>query len=214
MRKISLEVSSKSSPENILLVVDLEEEEVHLLETFYEQAERLTASSVLEAGMPANLKISYENGKPLEFTESLPADEPIRALLHSLRPFILNDEYASYNRAAGLLGKKFENPAIRSMLKKQRQLYDGRDFQSQIEIVADGAMINSEKLLFDWLNSFEYHNDQTKKRELEKLHELMPLKASRAIFFMLLTDKVSAILNVADFIGLLFGKVTTFESRS
>lgn len=66
-------------------------------------------------------------------------------------------------------------------------------------------------MLFEWLNSFEYHDDQTKKEQIEKLSQLLPFKANRAIFLMLLAEKIKAIISIANFIGLLLGKVKIFE---
>jgi len=40
----------------------------------------------------------------------------------------------------------------------------------------------------------------------------MPLEASRALFLMLIKDKLKAIFNVANFIGLFLGKTETFET--
>lgn len=213
MKKFCIEISRKSSPEKATAEAEFDEDEVGRLHAFYEQAEALTDLSVLKMGMPGNLKISYEKDKGLTFAGSVPPSESISALLHKLRPFILSDEHASYNRVTGLLKKKFNDAEIRSILDKQRRIYDSRDFQSQIKIAANGAVVNSEQALFNWLNSFEYHNDQTKKQEISKLHELMPNDALRALFFVQLTDKVSAILNVASFVGLLLGKIPQFETR-
>jgi hypothetical protein len=214
MKKFCIEISRKSSPDKATAEAEFDEEEVSRLRAFYEQAEALTDLSVLKMGMPGNLKISYEKDQGLTFAGSVPPSESVAALLHKLRPFILNDEHISYNRVTGLLKRRFSDTGIRSMLDKQRRIYDGREFQSQINIAANDIAVNSEQALFNWLNSFEYHNDQTKKQEISKLHELMPNDALRAIFFVQLTDKVSAILNVASFVGLLLGKVPQFETHA
>lgn len=118
------------------------------------------------------------------------------------------------NLVTGIIARRFTDPSIRGMVRAQRALYDGRDFQSQIRIESNNTVINCEETLMKWLNAFEFHTDETKRAEIEKLHQLMPLEASRAIFIMLLIEKVKAIMNIANFIELLLGRADSIETTS
>lgn len=202
MRKVSLQTSRKSTGESRTVEAELGQDEVERLQAYYKHAEDLTSLSALRNGMPGSLTIRSGKSKGLNFNSSLPPEESIYALLHKLRRFILNDEYGSCNEVTGILNKRFADPEIRSLIKAQRQIYEGREFQRQVKVMANVIVVNSEQVLQDWLNGTgEFHNAQTKKQKMQKLNEMIPLGASRTLFYMQLSDKVSAILTIADWVG-------------
>ena len=185
-----------------------------LYKDYLSNTKKLCETKIVRSGMSGNLNFKYDKDKGTSFEVNLPEEDSILSLLHRMRQFILNDEYSSYNKVTGIIARRFNHKSINSIIKKQRNLYDGKEFQGLIKIESNGRLINSEKVLFDWLNAFEYHTDQTKKQEIEELHKLMPLEASRAIFLMLITEKVKAIINIADFIALLVGEIEVIELKA
>ena len=214
MKTISIHLKDKSTAVEEYATAEFEDNEVALFEDYLLNTERLLQSAIIREGMPGNLKINYSKATGLTCEINLPDEDNILAFLHRMRRFILNDERSSYNRVTGIIGRRFQSDGVRAFLKTQRKIYDGKAFQGMIEIHSNGTMINCEKTLADWLNAFEYHNDETKRAEIEKLHQIMPLEASRAVFLMLLTEKVKAIVAVADFIALLVGKVASIETKA
>jgi hypothetical protein len=126
--------------------------------------------------------------------------------------FILSDQNASYNKITGIISRKFNNSSIRSIIKKHRKIYDGLNFQGTMQLKINGKIINSEEVLFIWLNSFEYHDDKNKKAEIEKLHQLLPLDVSKALFLMLLSEKIKAIAGIADLVSLLIGRINSIKT--
>src|SRR4051794_4416024 len=50
----------------------------------------------------------------------------IATLLHCLRPFILSDEPASFDRVSGLVARECEGEPVRRFLGTLRDLYSGR----------------------------------------------------------------------------------------
>jgi hypothetical protein len=76
-----------------------------------------------------------------------------------MRPFILQDEPASFVKVCSLVGKRIELPPIRELLRRLRRDFDGRSFRETIQIDVNEIMLNSERTLTDWLNSHEYHRD-------------------------------------------------------
>src|SRR5258708_6374383 len=86
----------------------------------------------------------------------LPADKDLIELLHRLRPFILNDEPASFNRVAGVLGRKLTQQPIRDVLGAERRYYDGRAWQKQGTIRTGETTVNSDEIVMKWLNAYEY----------------------------------------------------------
>ena len=78
--------------------------------------------------------------------------------------------------------------------------------RSAVEIRSNDELVNSEKVLFDWLNSYEYRRDEEKREFTDRLDEALPLEASKVIFLSLLTDKAEAIFNVATLVRVVLGK--------
>ncbi len=165
MIKKKLNVIEKLTGNTQVVECELDASELDRLERFYDQTEELSRLSIVKNGIPCNLNINYDKEKGMAFNVTLPPEENILALLHKLRRFILNDEYASYNRVTGILGRKVNNPNIRATIKRQRKIYEGQEFRSQVRITSDGIVINSEEVLFTWLNSFEYHNDRLRRQK-------------------------------------------------
>jgi len=214
MKKFALHLTDQATGESEKVIGEFPDEEVVILEGFLENLQRLEESRLVKEGIPGGLKLHIDRDKGFVYEVELPDEDLILAFLHRLRRFILNEENSSYNRVTGIIAKRLSNDRIRSLIKNQRKVYDGRQFQSGILIQSNGVTVNSEKMLFDWLNSFEYHDDTTKREEIEKLHQLMPLEVSRAVFLMLLTEKVKAIYVIADFVALILGKIETLETKA
>jgi hypothetical protein len=85
--------------------------------------------------------------------------------------------------------------------------------QEMIKISSNDVVINSEKVLLDWLNAEEYHRDKDKKEFLEELYKSFPEEASKTIFLNLLRDKTQAIYNLAGLCRVVIGKNHNFNLR-
>ena len=72
--------------------------------------------------------------------------------------------------------------------------------------MSNDVVLNSEKVLYDWLNSFEYHRDQEKPQFIESRHQMIPMDASKVLFLGLLADKAEAINNLAALISVIVGR--------
>jgi hypothetical protein len=199
--KTSEEISAEFDPD-----------EINILEDYLLNTAKLLKVKMIADGMSGHVSFNFDKNNGLSFETHLPKEENVLAFLHQMRKFILQNEYSSYNKVTGLISRRFNNTAIREIIKKQRKVYDGTEFQESVVIKSNNTIINSEKTLFDWLNAFEYHSEQPKKKQLEKLHELLPLEVSRVAFLTLLSEKVRAIIHIAKFVALLIGKAELFET--
>ena len=99
-------------------------------------------------------------------TADLPDDDTLAILLHRLRPFLLADEPASFTRVSSRLGRLITEPYIRQLLRHNRRVYEGRVAQEMLRVESDDMVLNSERALFDWLNSHEYHHDAIKRESV------------------------------------------------
>jgi len=177
----------------------------------YEQyVGELTETEILRKGAPGKLTINYDKTSGFNFVTELPPDDKLSALLHELRPFILQNEDTNFYKIQKILGKRFENDQFRSFLKSIRKYYQGEKITGMISITANGKLVNGDALVSTWLNAYEYHRDQEKREEMEKVSEVFPFEATRALLVMILYDKVDAIFIIANVIRVLLGKQTGF----
>jgi len=106
-----------------------------------------------------------------------------------------------------LLSYRWNHPVLRDIIRRSRDLFSGKSFQSQIQIRENDVLINAEATLTKWLNAFEYHRDIEKRKELEVLHKLTPLDSSKALFIDMMLDKAQAVLRLHKMLrGIIAGK--------
>jgi len=186
-----------------------DEEEVRL-RAYDQYVEDLRAISIIKHGAPGQLKLDWHEEKGFSWTTELPPDEQVIALFHRLRPFVLEEEDTNFLRVSSTIGRLACNDLIRKFLRVQKDLYLGKYSQQLVQVISNDIVINSEAILQKWLNAYEYHRDADKRREIEGLHQLIPLEASRAIFVMMLYDKATAIRNLHSLVRLILGKQDTW----
>jgi hypothetical protein len=185
---------------------ELTEDEEVMLQCFLDQYKQLSESKPVREGFPCSINVSGEHDKPIVTKAELPDEDTLSILLHRLRPFILQKEPYSYLRVSSIIGRRLRDPYIAQFLREQREIYDGRNSQKQMKIISNDMIINSEKILYDWLNSHEYHRDPDKREVISTLLKALPGELMRVLMVSLLVDKVKAISNLAWFVSVLLGK--------
>jgi hypothetical protein len=173
---------------------------------YLEQYDELVRSKPCREGFPCNISLKFNAGTPLDVKTSFPDSDVLSILLHRLRPFILQNEPANFESVCSLVGKAVANQHVRQMLHNQRELYDGRKSRQMMQISLNKVLVNSERGLYDWLNSHEYHRDQAKRNSVDGLFQGMPGDLMRALLVSMLVDKVTAISNIASFVHVLLTK--------
>lgn len=173
---------------------------------YLEQHDRFRHSKPLREGFPCSMTLRGEYGKNLELEASLPDEDTLSILLHCLRPFILQNEPASYLTVSSIIGKRIDNPLLRKFLHEQREWYNGQKLQQLMKIEVNNVILNSENVLYNWLNSHEYHGDTDKRKAIDELFQCLPDKFGHVILVSMLMDKIKAIRNVAALIAVILGK--------
>ena len=175
--------------------------------------QRISSSSVnsfdpdlLVVGIPCHISLSSQIGEELRVQVDIPDNDDLSILLHRLRPFILDDEPASFVKVASIIGRRVSTPYVRQLLREQRALYDGRRFLRTIQIASNETILNSDRVLRGWLNSHEYHRDPDKREAIDELFAATPGKLLQGILVNMLVEKVRAIHNVAALVALLLGR--------
>lgn len=176
-----------------------------ILEMFLQQYAELSKSGPLQRGLPCHVVLNFSEAEGLSSKGDLPSEDDLSILLHLLRPFILNKEPASFNRVCGILKKQFSNPHLRILISQEQEVYTGRRLQRTMKISSDEVIINSEKVLTDWLNSYQYHRDLSKRQKIDKLFEYIPKDFLKGLLVCLVFDKVGAIRDIAKIIRTLIG---------
>jgi len=193
--------------EEDILAVDWEDGQWETLEAYLRYADELYACKLAREGVPVSLNVSYAQETGTSFRAELPDWDDVAVLLHRLRPFVLSEEHASFERTSSLLYRHLPHPMLRQSIKQHRAAYTGQAMQARIIRIAIGdTVLNSEKVLKKWLNAYEYHHDQDKRKELESLLGWLPQDFSRAIFIMLLAEKVNAILALGNLVSAVLGR--------
>lgn len=212
----NVKIVTKDQDGNNEEVVELEftDNEWETLQDFAKYAAKLEKNSLVQEGIPSSLNINWTAGEGLKVDTKLPSDEQIDALLMKLRPFLLNDSPANFNRVRNVVLKAANNQRVRNHLDTLQYLYSGERQQSLFVAGAcpkgqDPKIINSEEMLQIWLNGDRFHQDKDKERILNAMHGIMPPESSIALFLFLITDKVTAILALQRMVALLTGEHDT-----
>jgi hypothetical protein len=138
----------------------------------------------------------------LEVVDSqLPPDDDLAAFLHRMRPFLLQKESTSFITICKILDWRLEDVILRAVVERQRCLYSGKEFQSEVRITSNATLLNDDKIVLKWLNAYEFHRDKSNRAELDALHQIIPLQHMRAIFISTLMDMGKAVLEITHLIG-------------
>ena len=194
----------KDTSDTITLSGQFTDAEWVSLEDFVRYSDDLSNTDLIKAGDWGELKIQWEQGS-MTVSARLPDWGPVIVFLHKLRPLLLQNESTNFYKICNMLARQLAHPYVRNILAQHRDLYSGKTMQSGIRISHDDVLINSERVLFDWLNSYEYHRETEKRRFIESLHRMIPLDASKVVFLRLLAYKADGVFNLAAFSRVVLG---------
>jgi hypothetical protein len=181
------------------------DEETVILHRYLEQYDRFAESKPFREGVPLDVGIHVTNGE-VKIESELPDNDTLDILLQRLRPFILKKQYSSFVTVTALLKRRVVDVQVRQMLDEQTELYDGRHSRRLMTLTSNEGIVNSEKVLYAWLNSHEYHDDQDKREAIDSLFDRLSRPLFRGILVGMLLNKVDAIKHVASFVAVLLGR--------
>ncbi|MGZ5457062.1 MAG: hypothetical protein ACXWN1_10405 [Thermoanaerobaculia bacterium] len=145
-------------------------EDLAVLDRYLAQVEQLLAVNGVREGLPCNFSMSL-NIQTLdgELQAHLPDDDTLAAVLHRLRPLILQREAASFVNTCAAIGRNVPDATIRTVLREKRGLFENSDRSQTWAFSADNVRVNAESVLQDWLNGMEYHTDAERRARIEQL---------------------------------------------
>jgi len=212
--RFKLILNVQGTDEVIKISGGIENSDMETLEAFTQYTKELINTKYVQTGMQAALRVSWKQNSPMMVSTKLPPWEDVIVFLHKLRPFLLQSESTYFYRINNLLSKVLDHTYLRSFLTEQRKIYSGKKMQEMIQISSDDVILNSEKVLLDWLNSYEYHRNGEKKHFIDTLHQMFPLEASKVIFLQLLSDKTKAIINLSHLSEVVTGREKNISLRA
>jgi len=181
------------------------------LERYLEYSRELLELKALQHLGSCSFSVGMSADGPTQTTTALPDWEHVIALLHRLRPFVLQGEATYFNNVVGILRRQIKQGHLKAVLDLIRSDYSGKRMQSLMVLSVGSIVVNSDATFMKWLNAYEYHRDDDKRREIEALEQALPTNILRAIFVSLLIDKTRAILNLRELAGLVTGKQNRLE---
>jgi hypothetical protein len=210
--KYQLNLIVEDTGEDITLSGEFSDDEWDLLENFLKYADELFNTQLIQVGGWGELQIKWEQNSMTVATK-LPEWDPVIVFLHKFRPILLQNESTNFYKICNILAKELDHPQFRNLLSQYRDLYSGKTMQSGLQIRHNDVLINSEKILLDWLNSHEYHREKEKQEFIDSLHKMIPLDASKIIFLRLLDHKAQGVFNLAAFIRVVLNKQKSINMK-
>jgi hypothetical protein len=160
--------------------------------SFVEYADDLSRTQLVRKG---NTRLVIQWNAQTGFEPPvLPPVSELSEFLHMMRPFILNKESTYYIKVDSIISKNFQYDYIRKILKMKRNLFLGRAQKNLYQLSTEAIVLSSEEMLKKWLNAYEYHRDESKREELQRLHsDGFPLEIIKFFWIDILLDKAVAI---------------------
>ena len=202
----------KDTEENITLSGVFDDKDWEHIGDFVQYADELLRTKFVQDGMPASLNIRWDVESGMVVSPILPLWDDVVVFLHKFRPIGLQAENTHFSRICNILAKNLNHLYLRGMIEEQRDVYTGKRSQAIYRFSSNEVILNSEKVLYDWLNAYEYHRDKEKREFIDSLHAMIPLEASKVIFLTLLADKAMAIHNIAALVRVVLGKQESVEA--
>jgi hypothetical protein len=211
--KYQLNLIIEDLGEDIPLSGEFSDDDWIILEEFVQYADELSNTKFIQSGKWGELKIEWDQEPSMKVSTKLPNWDDVIVFLHKFRPLLLQNERTNFYKVHNILAKELANAHFRNLLGQYHELYSGKLMQSGFQFRSNDTLINSESILFDWLNSHEYHREKEKQEFIQNLHQMIPLDASKVIFLRQLVHKAIAVFNLAGLIRVVLGKQKSINMK-
>jgi len=203
----NLKLLLKSSGSEEIAEITFEDNEYTLITDYYQEIKRIILLESFKKGLNISYHINASVGETPIIQTSLPPRDDFIVLLHSIRPFLLQEEDLNFYKILKLLKMRIYNKNLLNILEYNKNLFNGANSQKIIKLTVNDILINSEKFLMLYLNAYEYHRDKQKRDFFEDLFKIFPEEIGRFFVISLVFDKVKAIINIGQLIGLILGDI-------
>ncbi|MCP3943532.1 MAG: hypothetical protein GY710_18930 [Desulfobacteraceae bacterium] len=176
-------------------------EEWDTILNFHQNVELLRSTKFVQNKRGGQIAIKYEAGKKLESKEFKIEIDEVWSMLLKLRPFVLNKEKYYFHRIKNLLKRRLTQPAFRKGIDRINDLFVLNIMQKQVRLKTTGREILSIDTVMDWLNSFEYHQDESKREIVHKdLGIFGVFQNGTSVILFALIDMIHGIFALSDLV--------------
>jgi hypothetical protein len=175
----------------------LAEDEWKILRLFCEKVKRLAGTKLVQTQINSiRCRISFTQENGLSFSAEVPSEELIAEFLLAFRFFYLKNEPTHFPKILGIIGKHTTNEEVRQALRLFGKKWNDSLFQRALNITYNDMPVTSSLLLDLWFNAHYFHQDEEKRRELDKLIEGFSENFAK---YMLLDSSITATNEVFKF---------------
>lgn len=94
-----------------------------------------------------------------------------------------------------------EHPAFIKQIDEINDLFVLKIMQKKVQLKATGRGILSINTVMDWLNSFEYHQDESKRKIVEKDFGILgAIQNGTPVILFALVDMIQGIFSLSDLV--------------
>ncbi len=205
MKTVKLQLSDDTGSK-FDIEASFDAEDLALLASFRRFMRRIYDASLTKRGIPFVTNLNWEAGKGPTFTAPEFTNAELHELLHVLRPVILENEDASFQKVQALLGKKFKDKHFGEHLKALRHLFDHGELSRFMQISVGGQKLWDKSVLHTWLNGVQYHTDAEKAEAWQKLESTLTEDNARAVIISQIHSRVKALILLDHVVSLVLGE--------
>lgn len=192
MLKVKFNIQSSDMSEIECVEGEFTDKETEVLRCFIMYADRTSESRLLKNGLPMLKRMTFPNGEfRIECEEYSNCD--LYELLHLLRPLILDEEKASFEKVRVLIANKLKHQTIRSKIKEIKREFDNGIIAGFMQIKVNDVDLFCDRTFKLWLNGMQYHTDEEKREAWMKIENVLEGSNSRAYLITQIHSKINAI---------------------
>jgi hypothetical protein len=189
MKKVKMGMSFDDEETDYSLSAEFSDDDISHLTAYRAHVKELRDTHLIKTNWPSEVKCHWtpETGTAVLADEI--DEEYISSFLHRLRPLILTEEPASFDKTAGLIGRRFADKAMKKHLKGVRALYETSRFSSYGQMHIADVPIFDQETMKKWLNAYGYHQDTDKRESLRFVEGEFGRKGARTVFVLQLPER-------------------------
>jgi len=190
----TLVANNDSRRESVSFIIPDEEWE-HLIQ-FVHHVNGLRATRFVQEGRGGSIDLNWKNGDGLRVSGKRVEEEPVWAMLHKLRPFVLQNERCFLPLTLKALKRRLDHVAFHRHLDKLRDGFSLKLMEQRMPLRGPGRPPLSQQVVMDWLNSYQYHHDADKRvTVLGDLGPFAEVQDGMSTALFALVDMVQSVLD-------------------
>lgn len=172
---------------------------------------QLTKSGFFKHHTPISYKLNWKRDVGGSEEVSRPGLDESGAPLLLVRPFLLESEPTHIYSVGAKITKTITDENIRSVVKRIRRDFDGKNSPIRYELKKDGVRLKTESFVMTYLNAYIYHRNKDKQQAVAEFREFLSDPEVDFMFWQYLVEKLNAISNLSGLIQVILGKYIAYK---